>query len=79
MKWKTVGVRFARDLDAGVYTYKVPASFKAHLGQQLVVEARRCNRGAAVVYVVVLEPEVPEGYTLETLTPIKYAAVEIKA
>lgn len=66
-QYQTIGVRFIGT--ANIYTYKAPIKAKIILGDLLYVESP--FKGPSLVAVVQLNAPMPDGFTMDTLKPIK--------
>lgn len=73
MKFKIIGVRFSKRPEK-IWTYKIRNSTKVYLGQKLIADS---EYGSSVVFVVKINPPIPEGYSIETLTEITECVKEL--
>lgn len=69
---RTVGVVFPGSFK--MYTYRIPAYFAPYRGQSLIVVVDGMPK---VVFVVALNPPVPEGFSAATLKPIHGVVQEL--
>lgn len=67
-KLKTIGVRFTSG--GMIYTYKIRAGAKVHLGQELIATGYNNERKGVWVVRIDKTPQIPCGYTMESLKQI---------